>query len=285
MTDALLNELFGEDAEFLAKVEADKTGLVYEQKDADGKRVTIVNLLVEQTIRENESLRYLRFYTRTLYDIQRLRISAGNQRDALERMGVSESELDWIRENVHHSLDRLESTIERRCKVYLDKMPIWTEYLKQIKGVGPRLASSLVSIIVTPKRFPNTAKLWKYAGLGKNDDGSLQRRKAGQQDNWSADLKMTIYKFEDAIIKTKGGYRNLYDQFKAREVELNEQRPKADKLSKGHVNQRARRRVGKLFLAHLLEVWRTQEGLPVRKPYPIQYLGHETIIPPFTDTD
>ena len=46
----------------------------------------------------------------------------------------------------------------------------------------------------------------------------------------------------------------------------------------GHLHNMAVRRICKLFLCHLWAVWREAEGLPLRDPYPVQYLGHTKII-------
>lgn len=52
-------------------------------------------------------------------------------------------------------------------------------------------------------------------------------------------------------------------------------------IFKGHVDLMARRRMQQLFSDHLNVIWRRSLGLPVReKPYPVEYLGHSTIITP-----
>lgn len=255
-------------------------GLIYEIKNKDGTRDRVVNALVDDAMIENKSLRYLRHYQRTLYRIQRLRIAAGNGKSALERMGLSADEQLWMQENIDNALNRLENRLERRCAYHLKAFPIWTDYLSRISGVGPRLGSSLISIIATPKRFENNTALYKYAGLA-SIDGEIQKRRKGQKSEWSSELKTTLYKLSDSFIKVGRGYRDLYDQFKKRENLINQGREKP--LTKGHIDMRTRRRVLKLFLSHLLQRWRELEGLPVRKPYPIEYLGHKTLIEPFTD--
>lgn len=259
-------------------------GLVYEIKNVDGKRDRIVNIRIEEAMVSNESLRYLRYYHRNMYSIQKLRISAGNAEGALDRIGMLESEKLFMRETFHTGLKRLEGQMERRCLKHLETLPIWTEYLEKVRGIGPRLGASLVSIIANPARFENNSALYKYAGL-VSVDGVIQKRRKGEQAKWSSELKTTLYKLTDSWIKLGGGYRKYYDQFKKRETERNLQRPKEEQLSKGHIDARTRRRTAKLFLSHFLQRWREIEGLPVRQPYPIEYLGHTGIIEPFTDKD
>ena len=44
------------------------------------------------------------------------------------------------------------------------------------------------------------------------------------------------------------------------------------------IDNMARRYMVKIFLNHLYKTWREMEGLTVREPYPIEYLGHSTVI-------
>lgn len=52
--------------------------------------------------------------------------------------------------------------------------------------------------------------------------------------------------------------------------------------SDGHVDNAARRKMTKRFLAHLYLVWREAEGLPTREPYVQEYLGHTTMDDPWS---
>jgi hypothetical protein len=53
----------------------------------------------------------------------------------------------------------------------------------------------------------------------------------------------------------------------------------------GHIHSMAQRRMLQLFLDHLWVVWREALGLPLRQPYPIEYLGHSRIISPWDMVD
>ena len=267
-------------------LEGDTTNTVFEivQPDDKGKpaRVYIVNILCERALQQNESLRYIRHYTRTLYRIQKLRIQSGNAKGALIRMGLSEQETVWMQENIDDSLLALENRIESRIKTYLSDLPIWSEYLEKINGVGPRLAASIISGYITPARFDTISKFWMYAGLGLRD-GNIQARKTGEIANWSSELKTTMYKLEDQFIIAKGGYRDIYEKFRVQEDTANGYREK--KLIKGHVYQRARRKTAKVFLANLWIRWREMEELPTRPLYVEEYMNHSSIIQPFTDKE
>ena len=58
----------------------------------------------------------------------------------------------------------------KRLVVILDDFPIWTQFLKGVKGIKERLAGVLISEIdITRAKYPSS--LWKYAGLDVAGDG------------------------------------------------------------------------------------------------------------------
>ena len=97
-------------------------------------------------------------------------------------------------------------------------------------------------------------------------------------------LKMTCWKIAGQFVKQGKFYRTHYDQQK----EFYTQRD-GDTLTKGHIENRARRAMVKIFLSHLWEMWRRAEGLPSGETY-LQYkLGgefarHHTLIKPPYDS-
>jgi len=167
--------------------------------------------------------------------------------------------------------------LERRCDVRMEKMlngmPIWREWMRQVKGIGPRLAAGFVSEIFDIGLFATVSKLWAYAGMHVVD-GRAPRLTRGQQANWNQRLRRLLYNFTDCVIKTRGYYRREYDRCRAKEDEL------YPELSAPHRQMRARRRVAKLFLAHLWAKWRELERLPVERPWIIEWGGHRHYIHP-----
>lgn len=45
-------------------------------------------------------------------------------------------------------------------------------------------------------------------------------------------------------------------------------------VTPGHRDKAAKRYMIKMFIKDLYVIWRTIEGLPVREPYQVEYLGH-----------
>jgi hypothetical protein len=54
-------------------------------------------------------------------------------------------------------------------------------------------------------------------------------------------------------------WRSIYDEFKKQEIEKNESRSEEEKLSKGHMDNRAIRKTGKEFLKRLYNSWKSLE--------------------------
>lgn len=86
------------------------------------------------------------------------------------------------------------------------------------------------------------------------------------------------------MIKANSQYRVYYDNMKQRlsnsELPVNGNPDKKWKdESKAHINMASLRYMEKMFLQDLYGVWRKLEGLPARKPYQEEYLGHVSTMP------
>lgn len=97
-------------------------------------------------------------------------------------------------------------------------------------------------------------------------------------------LKMTCWKISGQFVKQGKFYRAIYESKK----EFYTGRD-GGKLTKLHIENRARRAMVKLFLSHLWEMWRKADGLPAGEIY-LQYrLGdefakhHTLITPPYSN--
>ena len=164
------------------------------------------------------------------------------------------------------------------------------------------------------ERLVTPSKLRKYAGMAPH-----QKRLPGQKLSYNSDLRLLLWRLGGSLLKATGKYYEFYGDYKARlerrlasqgikilpvpknrfcgtcqkEVALKKARFCPDCLNplglkaeppgvvwKGHVHQMAQHRMTQLFLDHLWVAWRRSLGLPLRDPYPIEYLGHTQIITP-----
>ena len=116
----------------------------------------------------------------------------------------------------------------------------------------------------------------------------LQKRTSGYQSNWNNKLKTLAWKASSSFVKqpaAKSKYRKLYDKIKKDERRTHPEKKIVDgkiMFNDGHINNRAIRKVSKIFLAHVWQTWRRQQGLPATEPYAAQLLGH-SVVEAFTD--
>lgn len=116
----------------------------------------------------------------------------------------------------------------------------------------------------------------------------LQKRTIGYQSNWNDRLKVLAWKASNSFVKqsaAKSKYRKLYDKIKKEEHKLHPKKIVSNgktSFNDGHLHNRALRKVSKIFLAHVWQTWRRQEGLEATEPYVKQLLGH-SVVEAFTD--
>lgn len=287
------------------------------------------------------------------YDIQKVRIIAGNRFSAAVRDGwMSEEEAKAEYKRVEDSLKRYEKDITKDIGAYAYDHPVWEAWLSRVRGVGPIIAGGLLANIGDIAKFDTVSKLWAYAGLhtlkvdeatGKRwfpteeeariwaerfvdrarqkaegqdnkftkkqaeavrsrtmkgvcwgDDVQTEtvaaKRRKGQVSNWNSTLKTLCWKIGESFNKVSGPYQRKLNAFKEQDqakhpdvVESDKKDRDGNKIrlyTKGHIHNRAKRKVAKLFLSHLWRAWRELEGLPTREPYAKEYMGHTDMTDP-----
>lgn len=235
-----------------------------------------------------------RFLVDAYYIMQEDRKRTYNQERALTASAEPHTIISWLAAQA----ELLEKQIARALDVYSASQPIGL-WMREIDGIGPIIAAGLLAHIDIHKA-PTVGHIWRFAGL---DPTSKWER--GQKRPHNAALKTLCWKIGESFVKVKGKesdfYGKVYAERRALEGQKNaageyaEQakavllaRPthaqaatyKQGRLPDGHLHMRAKRYAVKLFLSHLHETWRKQEGLEVPLPYPIAHLGHTHKIEP-----
>ncbi len=125
--------------------------------------------------------------------------------------------------------------------------------------------------------------------------GKAPARQAGWHYMFNMRLKTIAWLVSEQMVRQGDKfYRDIYDTAKiyyanrARKEGLKvvssavlKNKKPADKpkyISEGHIHNRAKRKMVKIFLFHLWEAWREAEGLTTRPPYVIEKLGHKNFI-------
>jgi hypothetical protein len=265
----------------------------------------------------------LRMAVRMYDDYQRMRLSMGN-RIKIKKDGTAQVVPDQQAEGfllskrdqelfmgLYETAYQQEKVIEKHLNKMLKDFPIYTNWLKGIKGVGPVIAARIISNYDIHKA-ETVSKLWQYTGLnpgyvrGKKVVKKPEATKSGHEiikeyknkkgeqecivltDEMIRGDKLTpgfVAPFNknmrtamcgilaDSFIKSQSYYAlEFYYPYKAR---LEQEEGWKDEKP-GHRDRAAKRYMIKMFLKDLYAAWREIEGLPVREPYQEEYLQHNS---------
>lgn len=167
-------------------------------------------------------------------------------------------------------------------KMLLKEVPIYTEFLKDVKGIGPAMAGVIITEFDIHKaEYPSS--FWRYAGLDVAEDGRARSRRKEHLIDYEYTTKDGEIKARKGItfnpfLKTKlvgvlgpsflkagkdHKYSREYYQYKFR---LENHAIYKD-VSNGHRHNMAIRYAVKRFLVDLHVFWRELEGLPVSQEY------------------
>jgi len=230
----------------------------------------------------------LRIAVETFYDVQKLRIAVGNRLVAMKKLqGLGDEEIR--RTGLHWIFDQLKTLEEEAGAMIAEEVerhPLWENYLRFVKGIGPTFAGALIGIIHSADRFDTISKLWAYAGYAVSPDGRAVRRRRGERLRYNPKLKTLMWKIAVSWLKAhKRGfsfYGHMYEVYK-RIYQAKAERGEVKNPTPLHIHYMAMRRAIKLFLSHLWLIWRLVEGLPIRPPYVVEKLGHKGFIRPVVD--
>jgi len=193
---------------------------------------------------------------------------------------------DFAMANHYESLCRAEEDNFKFLEKVISEVPIYKDWMKDVKGIGRALAGVIISEIdISKATYPSS--LWKYAGLDVGPDGrGRSRRKEHLIDQEYIDREgkaktkksITFNPFlktklcgilGPSFLKCKSPYADLYYDYRNRL----ENHPAYKDDSKGHRHNMAIRYIVKMFLKDLYIQWRTAEGLSVADMYSEAKLG------------
>jgi len=223
----------------------------------------------------SDNLNELTLLTRQYSDIQRSRIAMGNRVAAYGRLGY---DVPQAVEILGEYKDLEKHTLKRIAKM-LKLEPIYTSYLSKIMGVGPATAGVIISEIGDIGRFETISALWAYCGLDVRN-GAAPKRKKGEKANWNAKLRKTVIGILVPVFVRQKGKANCfgrayYEQCKQYYVQRD-----TGTITPLHIENRARRKVGKVFLSCLWVAWRQIKELPISEPYCADKLAHIHLVTP-----
>lgn len=181
----------------------------------------------------------------------------------------------------------IEEELTKRLESVIKKTPEWKLYFKDIKGIGPKLASILIAEI-NPYKAETVSKMWQYAGLNpanvfgkkKDKEGNIitttdlvrgDRPTAGYVLPYNKYLKMCVLgKIGSQLLKNNNEhYRAIYEGAK----QFYQTNPKWKDESDMHIHRASVRKMMKQFLADYYAFVRPLYGLEARVPYAEEKMG------------
>lgn len=213
-------------------------------------------------------------------------------------------------------LETIKSQISRQMEQELEMVPIWTEWLSKIRGVGPAIAVPLIvswnakfvavcskcgadleeftcpkckteakgeGILqhrMTERDFPQISKWISYCGMKVDSEtGKKCKRAKGQVANWNSRNRTVLWHFGSKVAMSKDPFYEAF--YRERKAKREQTHPDLKPFIR---NAMACHETAKLFASHFWTVQRHMEGKPVTMPYQHAILGHTNLImPPYFD--
>jgi len=200
----------------------------------------------------------------------------------------------------------IEKKYEAKITPFIKQERIWAEWLVFVKGIGMRNATRLLKHLGYCENFESISKIWAFTGYApdrfcltckryehlavKNKDTGEKEKCVCEKPNWETQnpiavrkrkgvplpynpkVHVDMYVIGSSLMKAKGKYYRWY-------LGVREKIGVDEKYS----HRKAFRKMMKLFISHYWHQTRTIKRLLTRSPYAHEYLGHQTIIPPFFD--
>lgn len=236
--------------------------------------------MTAETPGKGRALSPLRYLHDTQVSLEKLRISLSNRVSAIER-GVDGvvNPIPAIYQRLQDGLGLLERETDEAIAIELKGWPVYNEWLRHVKGIGPSLSGQLLALLLPPIPEKGPSSWFKAAGLTPEvrPDGlrRLPRPRTGEgRVTYHPWLRRCLYNVATSFVRNGGYYRTVYDRGKAQLQELHRDE---EAWPPHRVDSVARWRMVKLFLSHLWEAWCEADGIKRRPPYVTERLGHQYI--------
>jgi len=239
----------------------------------------------------------LSFLVETNLRIEKLRIALQTRNTHLRKQGRRDATTIGLEERLRELESYLDSVIAEKLETH----PAY-DWFSKVKGVGSENISKVIGLINIEKA-PHISSLWKFAGMSV-ENGKAPRPQKGKKLSYNKTLRTMVWRLGTSLLRAKGKFYQYYlkekEKYYTRFRNANykivpaSELPKDEKgrryepegvISEGHLDNMARRKMMKLFLASLWLVWRQGAGLPITKPYAIDKLGHNHYLDPWEFTD
>lgn len=182
------------------------------------------DLLIETEKAEARAASPLKMLFDTRQATQKFRIGVGN-RIAAAKKGEDTSHPDIYEayETILAAAEMWEKLLDKQMeKEVRRRYPVWDFWLKNVKGIGPGLASQMLALLLPPLEERGPSTWFKAAGMIPEDrDGvmRLPRARVGEgRITYHPGLRKCLYLVGSSFVRSggEGFYRGYYDQRKRR---------------------------------------------------------------------
>jgi len=183
---------------------------------------------------------------------------------------------EWVFERLKGA-NLFRAISEERIKSITKTLPEWEGWAKFVPGIGELSFGKLLGIIGNPAARAYPSNLWRFCGLAVTSDGTLEKPKKGEKATYCRKAKSQLWLITSNILRVyprSPSFYGVYYYVWRERYTANRQN-----WTPLHCHLAAVIKVAKLFISHLWEVSRRAQGLPVPRPYPIEFLNHKTIFP------
>ena len=208
--------------------------------------------------------------------VQRMRIRAKNNLHAkLLGDDTSNPAAIAVMSMIFDEFKASEAVIDRLVEMCCWNNPMY-HHLTQLHSIGPITAGCFIAM-VDPERMVHASSLWKFCGLACRDDGTRDRKIAGQKLEYSQFMKSRMFVVGTGMLMgRKSPYVGLYHEERNVQESLIAARAENAPENDFHAHLRAMRRMMKVFVTHVYEVYRLSNGLEISEPFPCTRDGHST---------
>ena len=163
------------------------------------------------TLRETNRLRkFLQDDRKACF--QRVRTSLIGQVFCSETGGFQEGEIEKLfdlaiaNDPVAQSLRDKEKNLDKQVKKSCEQIPLYTEVLTNVKGLGPLISAPIIGAVQDIGLFDTVGKFKAFCGLHILGDGSFPRKRRGVQCNWNPSARQAFFLLGDMFNKFADGF-------------------------------------------------------------------------------
>jgi hypothetical protein len=223
--------------------------------------------------------------------IEKVRV---NSQIRISHLALNKQE-DLVIEAAYKKLLDLESWVDTEVANIIKSHPAYF-WFSQVKGIGNENIAKVIGLLDID-RANSVSSIWKYCGYSV-ENGVSPKRKKGEKTTYNTRLRTLCWRMATSLKRATGKYYIYYCQQKeeitkriegqgitiiptSEEKKFKKENPERAYFTLGHVENRAVRKMIKLFLAHLAIVWAEAVGKDLKGPYAIEHLKHTHYLDPW----